>query len=193
MALNYAKLNEIIDLMELTRSYVKYQRPVNIVESGKPVTWNWRTITQHYKENLAILGAESNIGAVIDNYFQSALYGKRKARETMNVAGMNIDYGRITDSLRDKDMLFRFGGEEFVILFSDTSKEDAIMVAERIRQKVADFVFPFEERQPNGDLTISVGVAFSPSDAIEKQSLLQIADERLYKAKSGGRNRVVWE
>ena len=99
----------------------------------------------------------------------------------------------ITDSLRDKDMLFRFGGEEFVILFSDTSKEDAIMVAERIRQKVADFVFPFEERQPNGDLTISVGVAFSPSDAIEKQSLLQIADERLYKAKSGGRNRVVWE
>lgn len=99
----------------------------------------------------------------------------------------------ITDSLRDKDMLFRFGGEEFVILFSDTSKEDAIMVAERIRQKVADFVFPFEEKQPNGDLTISVGVAFSPSDAIEKQSLLQIADERLYKAKSGGRNRVVWE
>ena len=73
MALNYAKLNEIIDLMELTRSYVKYQRPVNIVENGKPVTWNWRTITQHYKENLAILGAESNIGAVIDNYFQSAL------------------------------------------------------------------------------------------------------------------------
>lgn len=101
MALNYAKLNEIIDLMEVTRSYVKYQRPVNIVESGKPVTWNWRTITQHYKENLAILGAESNIGAVIDNYFQSALYGKRKARETMNVAGMNVDYGRITDSLRD--------------------------------------------------------------------------------------------
>ena len=99
----------------------------------------------------------------------------------------------ITDSLRDKDMLFRFGGEEFVILFSETSKEDAIMVAERIRQKVADFVFPFEEKQPNGDLTISVGVAFSPSDAIEKQSLLQIADERLYKAKSSGRNRVVWE
>ena len=87
----------------------------------------------------------------------------------------------------------RFGGEEFVILFSETSKEDAIMVAERIRQKVADFVFPFEEKQPNGDLTISVGVAFSPSDAIEKQSLLQIADERLYKAKSSGRNRVVWE
>lgn len=101
MALNYAKLNEIIDLMEVTRSYIKYQRPVNIVESGKPVTWNWRTITQHYKENLAILGVESNIGAVIDNYFQSALYGKRKARETMNVAGMNVDYGRITDSLRD--------------------------------------------------------------------------------------------
>ena len=99
----------------------------------------------------------------------------------------------ITDSLRESDMLFRFGGEEFVILFSDTAKDDAIMVAERIRQKVADFVFPFEEKQPNGDLTISVGVAFAPIDATEKQSLLEIADERLYKAKSGGRNRVVWE
>lgn len=99
----------------------------------------------------------------------------------------------ITDSLRESDMLFRFGGEEFVILFADTGREDAIMVAERIRQKVADFVFPFEEKQPNGDLTISVGVAFSPIDAVEKQSLLEIADERLYKAKSGGRNRVVYE
>lgn len=99
----------------------------------------------------------------------------------------------ITDSLRETDMLFRFGGEEFVILFADTAREDAIMVAERIRQKVADFVFPFEEKQPNGDLTISVGVAFSPIDATEKQSLLEIADERLYKAKSEGRNRVVYE
>lgn len=97
----------------------------------------------------------------------------------------------ITDSLRDCDMLFRFGGEEFVILFSETSKQDAIMVAQRIRQKVADFIFPFEEKQPNGDLTISVGVASAPDDAVEKQKLLEIADERLYKAKSNGRNQVV--
>ena len=99
----------------------------------------------------------------------------------------------ITDSLREDDMLFRFGGEEFVILFSDTERKDAVMVAQRIRQKVADFVFPYEERQPNGDLTISVGVASSPDDATEKQRLLEIADERLYKAKSNGRNQVVGE
>lgn len=99
----------------------------------------------------------------------------------------------MTDSLRDSDMLFRFGGEEFVILFSETAKEDAIMVAERIRQKVADFIFPFEEKQPSGDLTISVGVAFAPADSTEKQRILEIADERLYKAKSSGRNKVVWE
>ena len=67
------------------------------------------------------------------------------------------------------------------------------MVAQRIRQKVQDFVFPFEERQPNGDLTISVGVASSPEDSVEKQRLLEIADERLYKAKSNGRNQVVGE
>ena len=99
----------------------------------------------------------------------------------------------LTDSLRESDMLFRFGGEEFVILFADTSKEDAVMVAERIRQKVADCVFPFEEKQPGGNLTISVGVAFAPQDALEKQKILEIADERLYKAKTGGRNKVIFE
>ena len=99
----------------------------------------------------------------------------------------------LSDSLREKDMLFRFGGEEFVILFPETNREDVVMVAERIRQRVADYVFPFEERQPSGNLTISVGVAFCPDDSLEKQKLLEIADERLYKAKSGGRNRVVAE
>ena len=99
----------------------------------------------------------------------------------------------LTESLRETDMLFRFGGEEFVILFADTSKEDAIMVAERIRQRVADYVFPFEEKQPGGNLTISVGVAFAPQDATDKQRILEIADERLYKAKTSGRNKVVFE
>ncbi|MBQ7667817.1 MAG: GGDEF domain-containing protein [Clostridia bacterium] len=97
----------------------------------------------------------------------------------------------LSDSLRENDMLFRFGGEEFVILFSDTTSENVTMVAERIRQKVADYVFPYEEKQPNGNLTISVGVAFCPTDSLDKQQLLTIADERLYKAKNGGRNRVV--
>ena len=97
----------------------------------------------------------------------------------------------LSESLRGDDMLFRFGGEEFVILFLDTTSENVAMVAERIRQKVADYVFPFEEKQPNGNLTISVGVAFCPTDASVKQDLLTIADERLYKAKNSGRNRVV--
>lgn len=97
----------------------------------------------------------------------------------------------LSASLRGKDMLFRFGGEEFVILFPETGREDAAMVAERIRQKVADFNFPYQERQPEGNLTISIGVAFCPDDATDKQKLLEVADTRLYKAKSNGRNRVV--
>lgn len=97
----------------------------------------------------------------------------------------------LSGSLREKDMLFRFGGEEFVILFPDTPRDAATMVAERIRQKVEDFNFPYQEKQPNGNLTISIGVAFCPDDATTKQELLAIADTRLYKAKSGGRNKVV--
>lgn len=97
----------------------------------------------------------------------------------------------LSGSLREKDMLFRFGGEEFVILFPDTGKEDAAMVAERIRQKVEEFNFPYQGNQPNGNLTVSIGVAFCPDDGVNKDELLGIADTRLYKAKSGGRNKVV--
>ena len=74
---------------------------------------------------------------------------------------------------------------------ANLNQKDAAMVAERIRQKVEDFNFPYQEKQPNGNLTISIGVAFCPGDATTKQELLEIADTRLYKAKSGGRNRVV--
>lgn len=87
-------------------------------------------------------------------------------------------------SFRPSDKLFRFGGEEFVILLRSTGKDDAKMIFERFRENVARYPFP-----QVGTVTISIGFAhidpFEPADGI-----IGRADQALYFAKSNGRNRV---
>jgi diguanylate cyclase (GGDEF)-like protein len=91
---------------------------------------------------------------------------------------------------RETATVARYGGEEFVILLPETGKEGALMLAERIRKRVLDHLFPGEEEQPLGKLTVSIGVATFPEDGTERDSLIQNADRALYKAKQNGRNAV---
>ncbi len=94
-------------------------------------------------------------------------------------------------SVKGSDVVGRYGGEEFIIIFPETSKENVTKLCESIRMRVKDFKFPNEEQQPNGDLTLSSGVATYPTDAQTSDELVKKADEALYKAKAAGRNRVV--
>lgn len=91
--------------------------------------------------------------------------------------------------LRAYDSAARYGGEEFVLVVPGTPLAGGVMVAERVRQAVLDFSFP----APMEDLTvtISAGVATYPSPLVDSvASLFRQADEALYRAKQGGRNRV---
>lgn len=97
----------------------------------------------------------------------------------------------LDDQLRNDDMLARYGGEEFCMLLRDVEPAAALHVCRRLAQRVADHGFPFEERQPLGNFTVSMGLAHFPNDASEPDSLIQVADGRLYEAKRAGRNRVV--
>lgn len=97
----------------------------------------------------------------------------------------------LKQSVRKEDLTFRFGGEEFIVLLSSTSKKDALNVAEKIRKRIEDTEFPFEEVQPNGQLTISIGVASFPEDKDRPRELFEAADQALYTAKRSGRNQVV--
>ena len=96
-------------------------------------------------------------------------------------------------SIRDYDRAFRFGGEEFVVLFPDTGLEDARAVADRIRLRFEQLVFtlPVGRNCPEGrdSRTISGGVA-SYRDGLGAMELLELADQALYCAKSSGRNRI---
>ena len=95
---------------------------------------------------------------------------------------------------RPGDQLFRYGGEEFSIILPNTGMENAVQVAERVRQAVSDLGIP-HTGSALGHVTISIGVAglnaatarLGPAAC---QALIQTADKALYAAKSGGRNKV---
>ncbi len=92
-------------------------------------------------------------------------------------------------NLRGSDMAVRYGGEEFLLVLTDTGAEAALKVAEKIRAEVEATKIPL----PGGVLqkTISIGVAEFPTDADTFWQVVKYADVALYKAKSSGRNRVV--
>ena len=96
--------------------------------------------------------------------------------------------------LRPADEIFRYGGEEFAIIMPQTGKEQALCVAERVRQAVAGLNIP-HCKTGFGYVTISIGVAaLDASCAIFRQQaceeLIKVADKALYRAKNAGRNKV---
>ena len=100
--------------------------------------------------------------------------------------------GRLKRNIRGVDLACRFGGEEFVVLMPDTDPEQAEAVAERVRQAMAERPFEIGLARPLS-ITISIGVALNESLADTPESLLKRADVALYRAKRGGRNRVIFD
>ncbi|MBM4445920.1 MAG: sensor domain-containing diguanylate cyclase [Chloroflexi bacterium] len=97
----------------------------------------------------------------------------------------------LTCHVRSSDKIYRYGGEEFAILLPDTNKEEASLIAIRVQEAIGQEQFEGEkESQPDGKVTVSIGVATFPVDADNKDGLITAADSALYKAKQSGRNRV---
>jgi diguanylate cyclase (GGDEF)-like protein len=95
------------------------------------------------------------------------------------------------DQIRQDDIFGRFGGEEFLLVLPDRSAAEAYIVGEKIRTGIESYNFLHGEKQPMGRLTISGGVAAYPDSGSTSTEVLQRADEALYQAKNGGRNRIV--
>ncbi|UCE05376.1 MAG: PleD family two-component system response regulator [bacterium] len=99
----------------------------------------------------------------------------------------------LRNNIRKIDVAARYGGEEFALILVETDRPAAGFVASKIKNLVERQKFNYEETQPNGKLTISMGVATFPHDGMTPDDLVKIADQRLYRAKKAGRNRVVLE
>lgn len=97
----------------------------------------------------------------------------------------------IKANIRTTDYLCRYGGEEFTVILPESEKDEAKLAGEKIRGKVEEEYFPNEEKQPNGKITISIGVSNIPEDTNDLEDLVIKADNALYEAKARGRNLVV--
>lgn len=96
----------------------------------------------------------------------------------------------IKESCRQIDMAFRYGGDEFVILLPQTSKENACRVALRLHQRIRERVW-LKEDKINAHVTASLGVASYPADAKNKAELLHLADDAMYAVKNSTRDSVM--
>jgi two-component system cell cycle response regulator len=108
------------------------------------------------------------------------LAGDHVLRELANVVSMHVRQGEV---------FARYGGEEFVLVLPETSQEQAMQVAERLRQRVEACTFQFADRRI--PVTVSLGVGVFSGDEMDERGLLEAADRNLYRAKDSGRNCVI--
>ncbi len=93
-------------------------------------------------------------------------------------------------SVREMDIPCRYGGEEYVVVLPETGMEDAMKVAERIREKIEEHDFPGAKPKEKLKVTVSLGVATFPMHAKNEGDLVKAADAALYYSKEHGRNKV---
>ena len=95
----------------------------------------------------------------------------------------------IRGSARETDVVARFGGDEFAVILPETGRDGAIMVAERIRERIAAHSFLAADHL-EVRLTASVGIATLPDVAASADELVQAADRAMYKVKMSGKNGI---
>ncbi len=158
-------------------------------------------------EHQSMVDALTGLGnrRAFDQALEEELARTRRARRPVGLVLLDVDHFKrfndehghqagdlaltevaavIAATARTEDRACRIGGEEFALLLPGAGESEAVEVAERMRKGVQ------ARRLPFGRVTVSIGVAVSDGSA-DGRALLAAADERLYAAKEGGRNRVV--
>lgn len=146
----------------------------------------------------------------LEEYVSALVAGSQRRKSAFSVLMLDLDFFKqvndthgheagdkviktladiLQRNVRTSDMAIRYGGEEFLLVLMDTSAEQALNVAEKIRSEVEATKIPL----PGGMLqkTISIGVAEFPNDSDTFWQVVKFADVALYRAKSSGRNKVV--
>ncbi len=130
------------------------------------------------KEPLSILLADIDDFKMVND-----TYGHDKGDEVLRNVGTIL-----RKMSRKEDVVARYGGEEFVAVLSNIDSAEAALKADEIRQAIKDCVYPWADEK----ITVSIGVATFPEVRVENaEVLLQTADNAMYKAKTGGKNKVV--
>ena len=95
---------------------------------------------------------------------------------------------RLTECVREDDTVARLGGDEFAVILAGAKQRAGV---ERAAQTIIDALArPFDTAQPQVQISVSIGITFYPQDASSPATLLQAADQAMYRAKKAGSNRM---
>ncbi|KGK87760.1 diguanylate cyclase [Clostridium sp. HMP27] len=180
-----------------------------------PLGFYVRMESEHIKELQRLVNQDGLTGVYNHRFFHDVLREKvmsyEKGNKPISMIFIDIDYFKhyndlyghqkgdavlksigsiLKNNARENDIVARYGGEEFSIILPDTSEKDAISIAENIRYKIEKTYFEGEENQPNGKITVSMGVSIYPDKAKSDVELIKSADDALYRAKFFNKNRV---
>jgi diguanylate cyclase (GGDEF)-like protein len=140
-----------------------------------------------------LLGGRDDASDVVSLFLFDIDHFKNYNDTNGHVAGDDLlrELGELLgEHVRDGEFAGRYGGEEFLIILPGASREEGLKAADRIRARIAETPFRFRENQPNGRISVSGGVATYPTDSLESEMLIKMADKALYEAKRAGRDRV---
>lgn len=146
----------------------------------------------------------------LDNNLEREFLRAKRYKNNLSIAVIDIDffkkvndtYGHlcgdyvlkevaymILDTLRKTDLVFRYGGEEFVAILTETPLDKAVIPLERLRRTIE--AYPFTYKGAEFQVTISIGVNSTESGVETAGEFLDGADKALYSAKSNGRNQII--
>ncbi len=173
-AIKRKKMEEKLEKLALTDPLTELYNRRYFFERG----WNEYVRARRYEHHLAIIMLDLDFFKKINDNHGHACGDM----VLMKVANL------FSQSLRDVDLVARFGGEEFIILIPETDHEGVEFVAERIRQEIYDT--PMEHNGKNFNISASLGVAFIEDVIGDFETMINQADIALYCAKENGRNRT---
>lgn len=159
-------------------------------KDGLTGVFNHRYFHETLKEKITLSEKEKKPVSLIFvdiDYFKhyNDLYGHQKGDEVLRTIGKIL-----RDNLREDDVPARYGGEEFAVILPNTTEEEALVLADKIRKIIESTKFYGEENQPKGVLTSSMGISVYPDKAKDDIELIKSADDALYRAKFFNKNRV---
>jgi diguanylate cyclase len=156
--------------------------------------YNRKTFEQFFDEQLTVSREQKNdlclLMLDIDHFKKfNDTYGHLLGDEVLKIVAHSL-----TNTLKGRDIVARFGGEEFIIMLPETSLDIAVKVADMIRGNiVSKEIKKRNTGETYGTITVSIGVARLRAETDTLPSLIKRADEALYRSKRDGRNRVTRE
>lgn len=182
----------LYDVFRLYRdSHVKYQQSYqNSIRDPLTRLYNRSYFYESLNQALDIAKANRPVSVIVSDLDRfkriNDTYGHLQGDKVLQFVA-NL----LMDSVRPQDIAARIGGEEFVLMLTNTSPEAAFQVAERIRLNLSSFDSTSSGGQLPEPITISMGVFTATSPAITAETCVENADKAMYEAKETGRNRVV--